>query len=266
MPDDLSQEIFPIQSTIQAIKTSETDILPSEIDRKYWNFTDHDIESYEQWWEVFGKNVVTEFLEERKRDDLPRVVVDIAGGEGEAVRSLARGNLITAGLTINLSDLRTDEQKEFDALHNLYSIPDQPNQTGDVLRRNTWNQFDQWLDQYSEEGYADCIIARPGGAYRLTIPPESYAVLLKRTVNRLTANNGLSLLSVPGNIYEHQGKLDFKPLEKFIRELNQYPGLKVDFEPNTADWDIFYHPLKVTTWSCGDIRVIKNADQQFAIS
>ncbi len=282
-----------VRRTITAIKESY-DIAKDEGNSKYWRFNGRPAidssDSYENNFRFVGrelmhptgKGFIRRFLERKIIESRQPLYLDLAGGDCTAARSLVRSGLIKAGLTVNLSDLRSQEQIDFDNEHSLYCLPNSQAtgelKHGNLLLRKTWNGIDNWLSLQSqalgEEAYFDLITAWPGGAYAFNNdiyyrsavhgyppPPEAYAVLLKRSINRLSHKNGMLLAQVPASIYEYHHMEKFR---RFMKDLRKYKGLSIHFKQdlNDWDWDEFPNPR---TWGCGIIKVEKSTNKQFVI-
>lgn len=304
----MGRESFPTRRTIDAIKETEQKIKPLEASGTYWNYTGSPAllkaGSYEDWFYVFGSNIIGGFLKERKKKGKKTSAIDFASGDGQAIRELSELGLITNGLNVNLTDLRTQEQGQYDRSKDLASIPDrfkvkpktntgflnsirrfftksqevatEEDDSGNILRRKTWDEIDNWLDNQTETGNFDLALIRPGGAYKLRVPSETYGVLLKRLINRLNNDGGLLFAVVPGTVYE-EGY--FERLKRLIRELNEYPGIHARFEPDMTDYmrhfdlSVFSTPGIFTSpsprprnWSSGRLMIRKNSDVPFLIS
>lgn len=287
---------FPSHETAAAILTSARIMKEEQKNPFYWNFRGRPaidtLDSYEESFRFFGRDLLhptgrgflRRFLEKKTAIGQPTFYLDLAGGDGRGMRDLARSRLITAGLTANLTDLRTNEQKAFDMQNGLCLV------SGDLLRREAWNAIDSWLEiqsmKFGKEVYFDLITAWPGGAYNFnpnrytrhvlhgTPPPaEAYVVLLKRVINRLAYRNGLLLAQVPASLYENPSSSirvrgRDRKLKQFIRCFNEeHPNIPISFKEDLHDWNWDPEmPSPSRTWGCGIIKVQKDANSQFTIN
>src|SRR3989344_2450334 len=124
-------------------------------DRTYWNVAGsaaiegHGRWNYESWWdEMFGsRSILTRFLEERIAEGIIPVAFDVAGGDGSAIRDLRTSGLIGVGLTSNLTDTRSPDQKKQDKQMHLGLAP------GDILLGTTWRRrIYPWIKANTESG------------------------------------------------------------------------------------------------------------------
>lgn len=287
---------FPLRQTTAAIRTSAVVMEEERENPSYWRFAGRSaigtLDSYEENFKSFGRDLLhptgrgflQRFLEERTATEQPIFYLDLAGGNGEAMRDLKKSHLITLGLTVNLTDLRTAEKKEFDMQNNLCLV------SGDLLKRESWDSIDSWLkiqsQKFDKEAHFDLITAWPGGAYNFNPdkyykhikhgsppPAEAYAVLLKRAINRLTHQNGLLLVQTPASLYQtpSDNRVKWAMVRAFKQFLTtfkkQHPDLSIHYKENLHDWnwpdpEI---PPPPRIWGCGILKVQKNASDQFII-
>ncbi len=249
------------------IRKADQTIRPE--DRTYWNFSGSvavgpDIRSYESWWSMaFGDHVLTKFLEERISEGITPVAIDLAGGNGEALYDLRTSGLIGAGLTSNLTDTRSANQKKEDKQLHLTLAP------GDIFLGSTWRKhIYPWVKANTEAGYVDLIMARPGGMFRNIMPAEAYLAVFRRMFGVLKPDGGMLIADVPYNLSRFEDRNVWDQMKVYFKELNSNPNIRVDFKKDDSHWPTFLDYLSVTgngtlmgqsfkkTWYCGTVRVL----------
>src|SRR3989344_3983298 len=253
------------------IRTTAQMVTPE--DRTYWNFAGSvavgpDVRSYESWWsEAFGDHVLTKFLKERRSAGIVPVAIDVAGGNGEALYDLRTSGLIGAGLTSNLTDTRSADQKKQDKQLHLDLVP------GDIFLGTTWRkQIFPWVQANTESGYADLIMARPGGMFRNVMPAEAYFAVYQRMLGILKPEGGMLIADVPFNLSRFEDRKAWEQMQQLFQQRNNSPNMRVDFKKNDIHWPTFLDYVAVVggvlgggtfldegvgkTWICGTVRVL----------
>lgn len=258
----MSSEIptYPFTATKVVIAEIDGPISQAELNRTYWvpDFVGSDAigdtASYDADFSLGlrEERVLQTYLEDRRRLGLITTALDLAGGNGQAIRSLAREGLITTGLTVNLTDIRSEEQKSEDENLGIGYV------TGNLLRSSTWLQsIDPWTDEYLNEGLFTVIMARPGGAYRSKVPLEVYGNLFQKSLNRLDYKGGLFVATVPWNI-------PTTVTNRYTQEVNNFPGIDAKFVPDYTHFDLRSEGFR-RTWLSGVTKIIKSSDEQFLV-
>lgn len=270
--------IFPYSESKDAMKQAKFIVVDEKPghDSKY--STDQNLALYEEYFGCLDKSplkilnkprIITEHLHKMKEQNHNCIVLDLAGGEGVAVRDMSRLGLIKSGLVTALSDVRDEEQKDYDNNHEIGFV------SGDLFRRNTWNQIKKWLQEQGREGF-DLITALPVSAYRQRItsdrynnmiPPESYGVLLKRAISLLNPHGGMLLAQVPAQLYssslyyvpdKKRAQKNLKDFEGFLSSLKSlYPNMSYNFQKDLSLWNIDpeFHAGVVTPSHCGFVKI-----------
>lgn len=146
--------------------------------------------SYEATFYNLEKGLITSFLAERARLRIPTSVLDLAGGDGTAIRDLLRSGSVHFGVTSSLTDMRTTLQSSEDQQAPHVYV------TGDLLRRRTWNEIGKTIKSAGADHF-DLIISRPEGGMQVVNSPEVYAVLLDRALNILSPSGGMLVSQMP---------------------------------------------------------------------
>lgn len=272
---------FPFKKVVQLMKRTDEEVIPREQKGDIWAedfIGNHAIGkpdsgfSYDENFEtVLGYPVIEPFLENRRHRGLSTTVIDLGGGNGMAVRQLKQRGLLQHGLTINLTEMRTPEERTYDHDHGLDLI------TGNLFRSDSWRAIDRWLANNTETGYADLIMTRPGGAYRIDAPREAYHIMLKRIIGRTNYQGGLFVGTVPYNIdsnksWTYRKEKKYVPemittipprpsTNEYFHELHEYPGLSVTFKKDHTHWRL----SGMRTWYCGVLKIALHAEEPFTI-
>lgn len=273
------------QGARRMINTTDRLIVGKEISGQIWTkgFTgnpvfDRGIEyesPYENDFNILKKNLLLKYFQEKKSSGTLPFVLDLGGGDGTGIRSLVPQGFVNRGLTVNLSDMRSSQQVQFDRKNYLDLIP------GNILHRKTWDGIEKWMQKNTQGTNFDVIMARPGRAYEVTEDyvevAKVYSQLLIRSLNLLTHKNGIFIATIPWhtlllNDYseEYLSELGLTTIRRYLHHLGEYPGitwkLKEDNSHIKAS-SIMANPFGggPLTWAGGVLMISKNADEPFDI-
>lgn len=136
-------------------------------------------------------------------------------GYGQALRDLP----LTGGLAVALGDPRNDQERQYDSRRNIDFV------VGNVLKRATWNEMQQWLDrQPTEDKKFDLILSRPvRGLDDLTDHKGVNIVLLQRGWQMLSSHDGVLLTQFLEQVFEPD------LVDRWVRLLNKTEGIKASY-------------------------------------
>lgn len=169
-------EKFSVKWLKELYKINEEVILSGK--SECWPMYGSGIESYEDSFLWTGESPISEFLYERKKQNIKSYAVDLAS-DTTALRNLSERVLINGGVAVGLSDLRGEGERALDKFLNVEMVK------GDLLKRSTWLKIARYMKGIgSSTGRADLIVCRPGAGL-LEIPTNYSNVLIRRMVNFL---------------------------------------------------------------------------------
>lgn len=169
-------EKFSVKWLKELYKTNEEVILSRISDN--WPMYGSGIESYEDSFLWTREMPISDFLYERKKQNIKSYAVDLAS-DTTALRNLSERVLINGGVAVGLSDMRGEGERALDRYLNVEMVK------GDLLRRSTWLKIARQLKEIgSTSGRADLIVSRPGAGL-LEVPPRYSNTLIQRMVNFL---------------------------------------------------------------------------------
>lgn len=198
--------------------------------------------SYER---TFGEHSITDHLKRRKSKGMTNFALDLAGGNGEALRSLftRQRHLIDAGLTVGLTDQRGGYREEIDQQRNLSFL------AGNLLRGTTWRKIADWAQANTADGRFDLILCRPIAGLSLGLPLEIAPPIFQRILTLLNTNGGLLLTQVPADI-RILGTWKMAFMDE-IQILNNTPGVKAVYNHDKATLKVFMNKGTGVEPRCG---------------
>lgn len=155
-----------------------------------WRVFEKSVDDYEIDFGSLGDRLIHEFLEDRRSRNLQTCVLDFASG-GSAVRQLAREELIVSGLSIGLTDPRSEKMREDDQFRNIEVL------TGDLLFGTTWGNIKQWIKKNNNGEKADLIMCRSNGGFE-SYPLPVIGIFLKKAM-RILHSSGMLITDYPIN-------------------------------------------------------------------
>lgn len=208
-----------------SIRTARIKALQKSANEKPWSISGslvgEGLNSYDASFGAFGNEPITSFLQERKRNGKTTRALDIAGGDGTAIRSLKADAFIADGVTINRTDTRTDREKQKDEELGVGYV------AADAFQQNALHQTRAWCESHPRENgetFFDLITIRPHTAgFREGIATWIYGNTFQRVIPLL--NPGGSLYSqLPPGIKKSEAQTFFAGLKK------RHPEYTVDFK------------------------------------
>lgn len=179
-----------------------------------WTSYDSSIDVYEDDFSINGDRPVIPFLEKRKAAGQLSYVIDLASG-GRAVRDLRQRQLISAGLSVGLADLRSKWFRNKDKLLNIEVL------AGSLLLGNSWYGIKNWLQEKSPTG-VDLIMCRSIGGFK-DHPLPLMAIYIQKSI-ALLRQGGMITAYIPGHIPFQQAQ------EWFDNDLKTRRDLRVTYQ------------------------------------
>lgn len=171
--------------------------------------------SYEVTFKPLGEKIISTYLKERKEKGLKSFVLDIASGDGEAIREMAKAGILTAGLAVGLSDIRFLSTKARDKELGVEVME------ADVFKGSTWRKIKEWIKGRDPSGF-DLIVCRPICAFPATTSINLYHLIFRRIWKLMKPNTGLFLSETPPNI-------SGKDIQTYLDILKNTWGIESEF-------------------------------------
>jgi len=183
-----------------SIRTAHIEDVKKRVQEKPWSISGSLVtdghNSYDESFRAFGNEPIAAFLAERKRSGKTVRALDIAGGDGTAVRALKADALIADGITINRTDTRTDREKEKDLDLGVGYIGD------DTFQQSALRQTRDWCTTHPRQDgdpFFDLITIRPHTAgFREGIATWIYGNIFQRVIPLLNPGGVLYSQLPPG--------------------------------------------------------------------
>lgn len=192
-----------------------------------WDAYESPIAEYEITFHGLGEHFIHNFLQERIINNKPSFVIDIASG-GRALRDLAKEGLITAGLSVGLTDPRTERMIEKDKGLALRVLE------GDILQGKTWAGIKDWLALCGRTK-ADLIMSRAVAGFSMVIGDRDtmpiFDTLAKKALSLVSSDGGMLLTDVP-RLVEH------KQINRWIEGLKSQTNYQITYLPFSGEGPI----------------------------
>ncbi len=255
---------LPVSKAKKVIKTTSK-IQGLELEGKFWSPStvgrENTVKNYDhEFSRVLPEKSILDHLRKRKEKGKSTFVLDLAGGAGGGLRDISKAGLLDGGINVNLTDMRSDEERAYDSNHNIHLLE------GDLFRASSWRKIVDKAKELSPSGDFDLIICRPQGAFNLVhapkpvfgyeFPEEFYLPIMRRIINMLSIDNGLLLTQIPPNI-------ETKELKRELKNLNDYPGLFPRYAGRIV-FEILDDAIP-NPFDNGVLSIVKNAEVPFTI-
>lgn len=170
-----------------------------------WGIYRSHIEEYKKIFGMLPDSDPEKIVEEKTEKGRKVYAADIMS-EGQALRDLKQ---ISGGVAVTLGDWRTDEEKEYDAQHNIEVV------AGNMLLPSKWNEISKFKKKNHISGF-DLLLCRAGSGWGETrITPKLRRLMLERMYHLLSPNGGVLLVELQLNAKKLKDDLDTLGIEAY---------------------------------------------------